>query len=224
MPLLHGDVLTVTGKTLRENYADAVNFDPRVITTLKNPAAANGALFVLSGSLAPEGGIVKEAAVPESMRRFSGPALVFDTLDQALDALHAGKIRGGEALILRYLGPRARFGTTAYPFQKELKGMGLADRVAIITDGRFSGGSSGLSIGYLSPEAALGSPLALVEEGDRVVIDLDERRLDLEVAPEVLAKRRRNWSWRFDGTGHHKFLRLFSRNVGSTARGAVWEI
>lgn len=224
LPLLHGDALTVTGKTLQENYADAVNFDPRVITTLEKPAAANGALFVLYGTLAPEGGIVKEAAVPESMRRFSGPALVFDTLDQALEALHGGKIQGGEALILRYLGPRARFGTTAYPFQKELKGMGLADKVAIITDGRFSGGSSGLSIGYLSPEAALGSPLALVENGDRVVIDLDDRRLDLEVAPELLTERRRRWSWQFDGTGHHKFLRLFSRNVGSTARGAVWEV
>ena len=223
MPKLTGNALTVTGKTLAENYADAEVYDTDVIRSLDNPVSQEGALYVLYGTLAPDGAIIKAAAVEESMRIFSGPANCFDSLEQALRALNDGGIRKGDVCILRYLGPKGAFGTTSYQFQKELKGRGLAHDVAIITDGRFSGGSSGLSIGYLSPEAALGGPLALVRNGDRIEIDLDARRLDLIVDEKELAERKKNWKWEFDTKGVPPFLRLFVRNAGSLANGAIWE-
>lgn len=223
MPKLNGNALTVTGKTLAENYADAEVYDTDVIRSLDNPVSQEGALYVLYGTLAPDGAIIKAAAVEESMRIFSGPANCFDSLEQALRALNDGGIRKGDVCILRYLGPKGAFGTTSYQFQKELKGRGLAHDVAIITDGRFSGGSSGLSIGYLSPEAALGGPLALVRNGDRIEIDLDARRLDLIVDEKELAERKKNWKWEFDTKGVPPFLRLFVRNAGSLANGAIWE-
>lgn len=223
MPKLNGNVLTVTGKTLAENCADAQIYDPEVIRSLDNPVSQEGALYVLYGSLAPDGAMIKAAAVEDSMRKFAGPARCFDSLQQALDALNADTIRKGDVCILRYLGPKGAFGTTSYQFQKELKGRGLAHDVAIVTDGRFSGGSSGLSIGYLSPEAALGSPLALVQDGDRISIDLDQRKIDLEVPSAELEERRKNWSWKFDPAGVPPFLRLFVKNVGSLANGAIWE-
>lgn len=223
MPKLNGNALTVTGKTLAENCADAQSYDPEVIRSLDNPVSQEGALYVLYGSLAPDGAMIKAAAVEDSMRKFAGPARCFDSLQQALDALNADQIRKGDVCILRYLGPKGAFGTTSYQFQKELKGRGLAHDVAIVTDGRFSGGSSGLSIGYLSPEAALGSPLALVQDGDRISIDLDQRKIDLEVPSAELEERRKNWSWKFDPAGVPPFLRLFVKNVGSLANGAIWE-
>ena len=222
-PKLNGNALTVTGKTLAENCADAQIYDPEVIRSLDNPVSQEGALYVLYGSLAPDGAMIKAAAVEDSMRKFTGPARCFDSLQQALDALNADTIRKGDVCILRYLGPKGAFGTTSYQFQKELKGRGLAHDVAIVTDGRFSGGSSGLSIGYLSPEAALGSPLALVQDGDRISIDLDQRKIDLEVPSAELEERRKNWSWKFDPAGVPPFLRLFVKNVGSLANGAIWE-
>lgn len=223
MPKLNGNALTVTGKTLAENCADAQIYDPEVIRSLDNPVSQEGALYVLYGSLAPDGAMIKAAAVEDSMRKFAGPARCFDSLQQALDTLNADTIRKGDVCILRYLGPKGAFGTTSYQFQKELKGRGLAHDVAIVTDGRFSGGSSGLSIGYLSPEAALGSPLALVQDGDRISIDLDQRKIDLEVPSAELEERRKNWSWKFDPAGVPPFLRLFVKNVGSLANGAIWE-
>lgn len=223
MPKLNGNALTVTGKTLAENCADAQIYDPEVIRSLDNPVSQEGALYVLYGSLAPDGAMIKAAAVEDSMRKFAGPARCFDSLRQALDALNADQIRKGDVCILRYLGPKGAFGTTSYQFQKELKGRGLAHDVAIVTDGRFSGGSSGLSIGYLSPEAALGSPLALVQDGDHISIDLDQRKIDLEVPSAELEERRKNWSWKFDPAGVPPFLRLFVKNVGSLANGAIWE-
>lgn len=223
MPKLHGNAPTVTGRTLAENCKDAKVFDSEVIRPLDRPVSAEGALYVLYGSLAPDGAIIKAAACDESMRRFAGPAKCFDSLEAALDALNAGKISAGDVAVLRYLGPKAAFGTTAYVFQKELKGRSLSHDVAIVTDGRFSGGSSGLSIGYLSPEAALGSPLALVRDGDRIEIDLDARKLDLAVPEQELAERRKAWSWKFDPAGIPPFLRLFCRNAGSLANGAIWE-
>ena len=139
MPKLNGNALTVTGKTLAENCADAQIYDPEVIRSLDNPVSQEGALYVLYGSLAPDGAMIKAAAVEDSMRKFAGPARCFDSLQQALDALNADTIRKGDVCILRYLGPKGAFGTTSYQFQKELKGRGLAHDVAIVTDGRFSG-------------------------------------------------------------------------------------
>ncbi|WP_294478796.1 dihydroxy-acid dehydratase [uncultured Victivallis sp.] len=221
MPKLHGEALTVTGRTLAENYADSPIYDPEVIRPLDRPVRQDGSLYVLYGSLAPDGAIIKAGAC--DIRTFTGRARCFDSLDSALAALNSGEIRPGDVAVLRYLGPRAAFGTTAYVFQKELKGRGLDRDVAIVTDGRFSGGSSGLSIGYLSPEAALGGPLALVHDGDRIEIDLEERKLELCVPQSELEERKRTWSWQFDPSGVPPFLRLFCRNAGSLAEGAAWE-
>lgn len=223
MPKLHGNALTITGKTLAENYADAEVYDPEIIRSLDNPVSQSGALYVLYGNLAPEGAIIKAGAVKDSLRKFSGPAKTYDSLDDSLAALARNEIYPGDVAVVRYLGPKARFGTTAYTFQKELKGRGLADSVAIVTDGRFSGGTSGLSIGYLSPEAGLGGPLALVENGDVIDIDLDERKLDVRVSDDELAERKARWNWEFPKDEYPPFLRLFSKCVGSLARGAVWE-
>ena len=223
MPKLHSDCLTVTGKTVAENYAEAKVYDESVIGSLEKPYAKSGGLNVLYGTLAPEGGIVKAGAVTEDMRRFKGTAKVFDSLEEAMKALRADKISPGDVAVIRYLGPKARFGTTAYTFQKELKGRGLAHSVAIVTDGRFSGASSGLSIGYVSPEAGLCGPLALVKNGDIIDIDVDERKLDLCVDQDELELRRKKWKWVFPKEKYPPFLRLFSKCVGSLAKGAVWE-
>ncbi len=223
LPKLHGDALTVNGQTMAENCREAIIYDSEVIRPLERPVSAEGALYVLYGSLAPDGAIIKAGALAEDMRKFQGSARCFDTLDAALDALNCGGICKGDVAVIRYLGPKAAFGTTAYVFQKELKGRGLAHDVAIVTDGRFSGGSSGLSIGYLSPEAALGSPLALVKDGDPIDIDLEARKLDLLVAADELDKRRAQWQWKFNPVGVPPFLRLFCKNAGSLANGAIWE-
>ena len=223
LPKLNAGCLTATGKTIGENYAGAKVYDKGVIKTLEDPFSKNGALYVLYGSLAPEGGIIKAGAVDASMRKFSGRAKVYDSLEDAMAALRNDEIQPGDATVLRYLGPKARFGTTAYAFQKELKGRGLDKSTAIITDGRYSGASSGLSIGYVSPEAGLGGPLALVKNGDIIEIDLDARKLDLLVSERELAERKKGWKWEFPKEKYPPFLRLFSKCVGSLAKGAVWE-
>lgn len=223
MPMLHGENMTVTGKSISENYLDAKVYDRDVIRSLDNPVSASGALFVLYGNLAPEGGIIKVGAVDPSMKKFSGPANIYDDIDTAINALNNGMIKSGDVAVIRYLGPKACFGTTAYVFQKELKGRGLDKSVAIVTDGRFSGGSSGLSIGYLSPEAGLGGPLALIRNGDIIDIDLDGRALNVRLKDSELAERKKAWKWEFPKEKYPPFLRLFSKCVGSLAQGAVWE-
>jgi len=196
LPKLDGDCLTVTGKTLAENVKDAKVYDRDVIHSLENPVMKMPGIGVLYGNLAPEGSIVKIAAVPEKLMTFRGPARVFDTLDEGLEALKAGKVQPGDACILRFLGLKGRFGTTAFTFQEMLKGRKeLFESCAVITDGRFSGGSSGLSVGYVSPEAALVGPLGLVKDGDLIEIDIPKRKIDFiprrEGAPETFATRPR---------------------------------
>ena len=154
--------------------------------------------------------------------RFRGRARVFHEVDDALAALRAGKIQAGDAVVIRYLGPKGRFGTTAFAFQKELAGMALSDQVAIITDGRFSGGTTGLSIGYVAPEAAIRGPLAAVQEGDFISISVPERVIHLEVEEAEIEKRLAQVNWRLEEEKFKPFLRLFARNVTSTAKGATW--
>ena len=224
LPKLDGDCLTVTGRTLAENVAHAQVYDHDVIRSLDNPVMRMPGIGVLYGNLAPEGSIVKIAAVPENLMTFRGPARVFDELDAALDALKAGEVKPGDACVLRFLGLKGRFGTTAFTFQEMLKGRKeLFESCAVITDGRFSGGSSGLSIGYVSPEAALGGPLALVKDGDTVEIDIPNRRMDVLVDDAELARRKAAFSWTFDGSKYPRFLNLFVKNVGSMAHGGIWE-
>ena len=221
LPKLDGDCLTVTGRTLAENVKDARVWRRDVIHTLDNPVMRLPGIGVLYGNLAPEGAIVKIAAVPPNLLTFRGPARVFDELDAALDALKAGKIRPGDACILRFLGLKGRFGTTAFTFQEMLKGRDeLFRSCAVVTDGRFSGGSSGLSVGYVSPEAALMGPLGLVRDGDEIAIDIPQRTIS--VAADLDA-RKKDFAWTFDGSKYPRFLNLFVRNVGSMAHGGIWE-
>ena len=221
LPKLDGDCLTVTGRTLAENVKDARVWRRDVIHSLDNPVMRLPGIGVLYGNLAPEGAIVKIAAVPPNLLTFRGPARVFDELDTALDALKAGKIRPGDACVLRFLGLKGRFGTTAFTFQEMLKGRDeLFSSCAVVTDGRFSGGSSGLSVGYVSPEAALMGPLGLVRDGDEIVIDIPQRTIS--VAADLDA-RKKDFVWTFDGSKYPRFLNLFVRNVGSMAHGGIWE-
>ena len=221
LPKLDGDCLTVTGKTLAENVKNAVVYNRNVIHTLDNPVMKMPGIGVLYGNLAPEGSIIKIAAVPENLMTFKGPARVFDELDDALNALKAGDIKVGDACVLRFLGLKGRFGTTAFTFQEMLKGRKeLYESCAVITDGRFSGGTSGLSIGYVSPEAALMGPLGLVKDGDIITIDIPNRRIDVDAD---LENRKKDFNWKFDGSKYPRFLNLFVKNVGSMAHGGIWE-
>jgi len=225
LPRLNGDCMTVNGKTVRENVENAVVYNDDCIRTLDNPAMSEPGLGVLYGNLAPEGSIIKIAAVPSNLMYFKGPARVFDSLQDALDALRDGRIREGDACVLRFLGLKGRFGTTAFTFQEELKGQpALYYSCAIITDGRFSGGTSGLSVGYVSPEAALGSPLAVVKEGDMISIDIPERKIDLCIPDEELKERLDAFRWEFPSKDYQRYLRLFSKNVGSMAKGGIWDV
>ena len=225
LPKIDGDALTVTGKTMAENVKGAKVYNRDCIHTLERPVMKKPGIGVLYGSLAPEGAIIKIAAVPDArMNGFSGPARVFDSLDEGLGALRAGTIKPGDACVLRFLGLKARFGTTAFMFQEELKGRPeLYSSCAVITDGRFSGGTSGLSVGYVSPEAALCGPLGLVKEGDTIEIDIPNRRIDLKIDDDEMAKRKAAFSWTFDETKYPRFLNLFVKNVGSMAHGGIWE-
>ena len=226
LPKLDGSVMTVTGKTLAENVKDARVWNDDVIRTLDNPVMTEPGIGVLYGSLAPEGAIIKIAAVPqELMTGYKGKARVFDHLDDALTALRSGNIHEGDACVIRYLGLKARFGTTAFTFQEELKGHpGLFNSCAVITDGRFSGGSSGLSVGYVSPEAALGGPLGIVEEGDEIEIDVLGRRIDLCISEEEKLARLAKFHFEFPANNYPRYLNLFVKNVGSMAAGGIWEV
>ena len=224
LPKLDGDCLTVTGKTLAENVASAQVWNKEVIHTLAEPVMKKPGIGVLYGNLAPEGAIIKIAAVPDHLFTFTGPARVFDSLHAALDALRAGEVKPGDACVLRFMGLKGRFGTTAFTFQEELKGHAeLYNSCAVITDGRFSGGTSGLSVGYVSPEAALVGPLGLVKDGDTIAIDIPNRRIDLQVDDAELARRKASFSWTFDESAYPRYLRLFVKNVGSMAHGGIWE-
>lgn len=224
MPKLDGSCMTVTGRTLEENCRTAPKYDANVIRTLENPVSQEPGLGVLYGNLAPEGSILKIAAVPAELQTFRGKARIFDSLEEGLEALRAGKVQPGDACVLRFLGLKARFGTTAFTFQEELKGdPELYKTCAVITDGRFSGGTSGLSVGYVSPEAALGGPLGLIEEGDIITIDVAKRTMNVELSDEELAERKAKFHWQFPAEKYPRFLRLFVKNVGSMAKGGIWE-
>jgi dihydroxy-acid dehydratase len=224
MPKLDGSCLTVTGNTLAENNANAPVYNSEVIRTLENPVSLEPGLGVLYGNLAPEGSILKIAAVPKELNYFRGPARIFDSLEDGLKALRNGEVKPGDACVLRFLGLKARFGTTAFTFQEELKGdPELYKSCAVITDGRYSGGTSGLSVGYVSPEAALGGPLGLIKEGDIIEIDVAKRSMNVELSDEELAERKANFHWEFPADKYPRFLRLFVKNVGSMAKGGIWE-
>lgn len=222
--LLHTDCMTVTGKTVGENIKDCVNLNPEVIRPVENPYSKTGGLAVLTGNLAPDGSVVKRSAVVPEMMVHEGPARVFECEEDACEAILSGKIKEGDVVVIRYEGPKGGPGMREMLNPtSEIAGMGLGSTVALITDGRFSGASRGASIGHVSPEAAVGGPIALVEEGDIISINIPENRLDMKVSDEVLAERRAKWQPREPKvtTG---YLARYREMVTSGNRGAVLEI
>lgn len=222
--LLHTECMTVTGRTIGENIKDAVNKNPQVIRTLDNPYSATGGLAVLKGNLAPDGSVVKRSAVVEEMMVHEGPARVFDCEEDAIKAIKGGKIVAGDVVVIRYEGPKGGPGMREMLNPTSaIAGMGLGSSVALITDGRFSGASRGASIGHVSPEAAVGGPIALVEEGDIISIDIPGMKLDVKVSEEEMEKRAQNWQPREPEvtTG---YLARYREMVTSGNRGAILEI
>jgi len=219
---LHLDCLTVTGQTLGENIADARITDYEVIRPISDPYSPTGGLAILFGSLAPDGAVIKIGAVPSHMRHFRGPARIFESEEAASAGILNGKVKPGDVVVIRYEGPRGgpgmqeMLGPTA-----QLQGMGLGDSVALVTDGRFSGGSRGVSIGHVSPEAAAGGPLAAVQEGDLIEIDLDARRLDLLVEPAEVQRRLAALP-PYEPDIPSRWLRRYARLVSSASTGAVF--
>ncbi len=222
--LLNTECMTVTGKTVGENIKYAVNKNPEVIRPVDNPYSKTGGLAVLKGNLAPDGSVVKRSAVVEEMMVHEGPARVFDCEEDAIDAIKGGKIVEGDVVVIRYEGPKGGPGMREMLNPTSaIAGMGLGSSVALITDGRFSGASRGASIGHVSPEAAVGGPIALVEEGDIIAIDIPNMTLNIRVSDEELAERKAKWQPREPKvtTG---YLARYASMVTSGNRGAILEI
>lgn len=222
--LLNTDCMTVTGKTLGENISGCVNRNPEVIRPVDNPYSATGGLAVLKGNLAPDGSVVKRSAVVEEMLVHEGPARVFECEEDAITAIKGGKIQPGDVVVIRYEGPKGGPGMREMLNPTSaIAGMGLGSSVALITDGRFSGASRGASIGHVSPEAAVGGPIALVEEGDIIKINIPELKLELDVPEEELEERKIRWQPKEPNvkTG---YLARYASMVTSGNRGAILEI
>lgn len=222
--LLNMGCMTVTGRTIGENIQNCNNKNPEVIRPVENPYSETGGIAILKGNLAPDSGVVKRSAVAPEMLVHEGPARVFDCEEDAIAAIKGGKIVAGDVVVIRYEGPKGGPGMREMLNPTSaIAGMGLGSSVALITDGRFSGASRGASIGHVSPEAAVGGPIALVEEGDIIRINIPENRLDMLVSDEELAKRKQNWKPREPKvlTG---YLKRYRELVTSGNRGAVLEI
>ena len=222
--LLHTECMTVTGKTVGENIKDCVNLNPEVIRPIDNPYSQTGGLAVLKGNLAPDGGVVKRSAVVEEMMVHEGPARVFDCEEDAIAAIKGGKIVEGDVVVIRYEGPKGGPGMREMLNPTSaIAGMGLGSSVALITDGRFSGASRGASIGHVSPEAAVGGPIALVEEGDIISINIPELKLEIKVSDEEMQARKAKWQPRepMVTTG---YLARYAAMVTSGNRGAILEV
>ena len=222
--LLHRDLITVTGKTIGENIKSSINRDQDVIRSIDNPYSENGGIAVLKGNLAPDTGVVKRSAVDPSMLKFQGPARVFDSEEEAIEAIMGGKIVEGDVVVIRYEGPKGGPGMREMLNPTSaIMGMGLGSSVALITDGRFSGASRGACIGHVSPEAAVGGNIALVKEGDIIKIDINANLLDFDVTDEELAKRRAEWKPREPKitTG---YLSRYVSMVSSGNKGAILEV
>ena len=222
--LLNLDCMTVTGRTVGENIAGCANRDPKVIRPVEDPYSVTGGIAILKGNLAPDSGVVKRSAVAPEMLVHEGPARVFDCEEDAIDAIKGGRVVAGDVVVIRYEGPKGGPGMREMLNPTSaIAGMGLGSSVALITDGRFSGASRGASIGHVSPEAAVGGPIALVEEGDLIRINIPENRLDVDVSEEEMEKRRAAWKPREPKvtTG---YLARYASMVTSGNRGAILEI
>ena len=222
--LLNTDGITCTGKTIKENIAGCVNKNPEVIRPIENPYSEVGGIAVLSGNIAPDTCVVKRSAVVEEMLVHEGPARVFDCEEDAIAAIKGGKIVAGDVVVIRYEGPMGGPGMREMLNPTSaIAGMGLGSTVALITDGRFSGASRGASIGHVSPEAAVGGPIALIEEGDIIKIDIPANTINVDVPDEVLAERRKNWTPR-EPKINSGYLARYRQLVTSGNKGAILEI
>lgn len=222
--LIKTECMTVTGKTVGENIKDAVNLNPEVIRPIDNPYSETGGLAVLQGNLAPDGSVVKRSAVVEEMLVHEGPARVFECEEDASEAILSGSIKAGDVVVIRYEGPKGGPGMREMLNPtSQIAGMGLGSSVALITDGRFSGASRGASIGHVSPEAAVGGPIALIEEGDIIQIDIPNHILNVKVSDEEMARRKANWQPR-EPKVKTGYLARYAALVTSGDRGAVLEI
>ncbi len=222
--LLHTDLITCTGKTVGENIEHAYNLNPEVIRPVENPYSATGGIAVLKGNLAPDGGVVKRSAVVPEMMVHTGPARVFDCEEDAIEAIKGGKIVAGDVVVIRYEGPKGGPGMREMLNPTSaIAGMGLGSSVALITDGRFSGASRGASIGHVSPEAAVGGPIALIEEGDMICIDIPANTLNVLLSDEEWEERRKNFVPKPEKevTG---YLKRYRSLVTSGNRGAILEV
>ena len=221
--LLHTECMTVTGKTVGENIKGCVNKNPEIIRPVENPYSKTGGIAVLKGNLAPDTAVVKRSAVVPEMQVHEGPARVFDCEEDAIEAIRGGKIVAGDVVVIRYEGPKGGPGMREMLNPTSaIAGMGLGSSVALITDGRFSGASRGASIGHVSPEAAEGGPIALVEEGDLIRINIPEHKLEVVVSDEELVRRKAAWTPREPKvtTG---YLKRYAKMVSSANKGAILE-
>jgi len=222
--LLDTSCMTVTGKTIEENLEGVVNLDEELIRPIENPYSQNGGIAVLKGNLAADGCVVKQSAVAPEMMVHEGPARVFDSEEEAIEAIYNRKINPGDVVVIRYEGPRGG------PGMREMLnptsaicGMGLGESVALITDGRFSGATRGAAIGHVSPEAADGGTIALVEEGDLISIDIPACKIELKVADEVLAQRRARWTAP-EPKVKTGYLARYAKLVSSADKGAILRV
>ena len=219
--LIHTECMTVTGQTIGENIKDAVNKNPDVIRPVSNPYSKTGGLAVLKGNLAPDGSVVKRSAVVEEMMVHEGPARVFDCEEDAIAAIKGGKIQAGDVVVIRYEGPKGGPGMREMLNPTSaIAGMGLGSSVALITDGRFSGASRGASIGHVSPEAAVGGPIALIEEGDIIAIDIPSNTINVKVSDDELAKRKAAWTPK-EPRVKTGYLARYASMVTSADKGAI---
>jgi dihydroxy-acid dehydratase len=221
LPLLHGDAITVSGKTVAENIAGAVIHDKNIIRDFNEPWSKGGALAILRGNLAPDSGITKPAAIAPAMQQFTGRAHCFDSEEAANDAILEGRVKEGEVVVIRYEGPKGGPGMREmFKAMKLLYGKGLALKTALITDGRFSGTNNGCFVGHISPEAAEGGPLAVVEDGDVITIDVQAGKLELDVPDAVIRERLSRWK-RPQPKFKSGYLALYSRLAESADKGAI---
>jgi dihydroxy-acid dehydratase len=221
---LHKDCLTITGKTLQENVKEAAITNENVIRTKDNPYSPVGGLSILYGNIAPDGSVIKVGAVDPSITTFLGEAIVFESQEEAQEKINNGTVQAGHVVVIRYEGPKGGPGMPEMLAPTSaIMGRGLGKEVALITDGRFSGASRGISIGHISPEAAEGGPIALVENGDKILIDLPARSIELLVDDEVLAERRRLWQ-KPEPKIKTGYLAKYAKLVTSANTGGIMKI
>ena len=218
--LLETNLMTVTGKTIEENIKFAINKNPEVIRTLENPYSKTGGIAVLKGNLALDGCVVKRGAVAPEMLKHTGPAKVYESEEDAIAAIDGGKICKGDIVVIRYEGPKGGPGMREMLAPTSLLvGKGLGTKAALITDGRFSGGTRGICVGHICPEAAEGGTIALIEDGDIIEIDINKRTLELKVSDSILAERRAKW--RPKTVKAKGYLAKYARTVQDASHGAI---